>query len=119
MKRLIFAVVLLSGLCASISSFGAGFIIVSEPREGAAPPPFPHPHPFPRTIAPLVLESEAATIRIDDQVATTTLTQEFHNPNAQRLEGTFILPVPRGAVLDKFTLEIDGKPVSAELLAAD
>jgi Ca-activated chloride channel family protein len=51
-------------------------------------------------------------------VAVTTLEQEFRNPNPQRLEGTFLFPVPKGAQLDRFTLEIDGKSVDAELLEA-
>src|SRR5262249_23468798 len=51
--------------------------------------------------------------------ATTSIEQEFYNPNARTLEGTFLFPVPKGAHLDKFTLEINGKAVEAELLAAD
>src|SRR5262249_26814736 len=39
--------------------------------------------------------------------------------NAARLEGTFIFPIPKGAHLDKFTMEIDGKQVEAELLSAE
>ena len=45
--------------------------------------------------------------------------QEFYNPNPSRLEGTFVFPVPKGAHINKFTMEIDGKQVEAELLAAD
>jgi len=45
--------------------------------------------------------------------------QELFNPNNARLEGTFIFPVPKGAQLDRFAMEIDGKKVEAELLAAD
>lgn len=57
--------------------------------------------------------------RINDQVAVTAVDQEFYNPNAARLEGTFVFPVPKGAHIDKFTMEIDGKQVEAELLSAD
>src|SRR5208283_5773652 len=35
------------------------------------------------------------------------------------LEGTFVFPVPKGAHIDKFTMEINGKQVEAELLPAD
>lgn len=56
---------------------------------------------------------------ITDQVAVTAIEQEFYNPNAARLEGTFVFPVPKGAHLDKFTMDIDGKPAQAELLGAD
>ncbi len=57
--------------------------------------------------------------RITDQVAVTSVDQEFRNPNSARLEGTFVFPVPKGAHLDRFSMEIDGKQVEAELLKAD
>ena len=39
----------------------------------------------------------------------TEIEQAFHNPLNRRLEGTFLFPVPEGATLRKFTMEIDGK----------
>src|SRR2546421_93889 len=57
--------------------------------------------------------------RINDQIAITSLDQEFYNPNPSRLEGTFVFPIPKGAHINKFTMEIDGKQVEAELLGAD
>ncbi len=57
--------------------------------------------------------------KIADQVAVTSVDEEFYNPNPSRLEGTFVFPVPKGAHINKFTMEIDGKQVEAELLSAD
>ena len=57
--------------------------------------------------------------RINDQIAVTSVDQEFYNPNPSRLEGTFVFPIPKGAHIDKFTMEIDGKQAEAELLSAD
>jgi Ca-activated chloride channel family protein len=45
--------------------------------------------------------------------------QEFYNPNPQRLEGTYLFPIPKGGQIDKFTMEIAGQQVQAELLSAD
>jgi Ca-activated chloride channel family protein len=73
------------------------------------------PHPF----APMELTFAKVNTRITDQVAVTTVDQEFANPNATRLEGTFIFPLPKGAQIDKFSMEIDGKRVEAELLKAE
>ena len=56
---------------------------------------------------------------IKDQIAVTKVEQEFYNPNPRQLEGTFLFPVPKGAQINKFTMEINGKQVEAELLAAD
>ena len=81
------------------------------------PHPFPpiHPHPF----APLDVTYVKVHTRIVDQVAVTSVEQEFYNPNPARLEGTFVFPIPQGAQIDKFAMEIDGKLVEAELLPAD
>jgi Ca-activated chloride channel family protein len=87
------------------------------------PPPFvpPRPFPLPRPyrFAPLDVNCVKVNTRITDQVTVTAVDQEFYNPNAARLEGTFVFPVPKGAHINKFTMEIDGKPVEAELLPAD
>jgi Ca-activated chloride channel family protein len=101
-------------------------ILVNDPTqpERFFIPPEPDPRPWPRR-RPLppgcVLEMTAHRVqaRIKDQFAVTEIEQEFKNPTGRRLEGTFLFPVPKGASLRKFTMEIDGKPVSAELLAAD
>src|SRR6266545_4820453 len=137
MKRWIFPLVLLLGTISS--GFGAGLIIVDEahwwpgPRPPIYPPPWPpprpRPEPWPRpwpvppprvySFCPLEVTRHQADIRINDQVATTSIEQEFYNPNAQRIEGTFLFPVSKGAQIRKFTMEIDGKPVEAELMSAD
>ena len=75
----------------------------------------PRPHVF----APLEVNYLKVNTRITDQVAVTSLNEEFYNPNAARLEGTFVFPIPKGAQFNKFTMEIDGKQVEAELLPAD
>jgi Ca-activated chloride channel family protein len=107
---------------------GAGLIIVEDSSWWPGPiPPRPIPPPWPPRplpprpymFAPLEVSFVKVNTRINDQVAVTAVDQEFYNPNAARLEGTFVFPVPKGAHLDKFTMEIDGKQVEAELLSAD
>jgi Ca-activated chloride channel homolog len=75
----------------------------------------PHHHEF----APLEVSFHHVDVKIDGQIATTSVDQEFYNPNAERLEGTYLFPVPKGAQIDKFTMDIGGKQVEAELLPAD
>ena len=87
------------------------------------PPPW-QPRPFPpryqpHLFAPLEVNSVRVNTRITDQIAVTAVDQEFYNPNPTRLEGTFVFPIPKGAHLDKFKMDIDGRPVEAELLSAD
>jgi len=109
MKRslLILAVGLLGILS---NACGDGFIVVERPflvRSGHFP------------FAPLEVTSHHVEVKIDGQVAVTSIDQEFYNPNDQRLEGTYMYPVPEGAHIDKFSMEIGGKMVDAELLRAD
>lgn len=69
--------------------------------------------------APLEVVYHHVNVQVAGQIARTDIDQEFFNPNNQRLEGTYLFPVPKGAQLNKFTMEIDGKQVEAELLPAD
>ncbi len=98
---------LLSGLR---SSFGDGLIVVRHPPVVVA-------GHF--SFAPLEVTYHKVTCDINDQVATTKVDQEFFNPNNARLEGDYIFPVPVNATIDHFTMDIDGKEVTAELLPAE
>src|SRR3954463_264931 len=108
MKLLLWISLVFAGPIAT--TFADGFIIVERPM------PVPPGH-FP--FAPLEVTNHHVDVKIDRQVAVTSIDQEFYNPNDQRLEGLYIFPVPRGAHIDKFSMEIGGKMVDAELLPAD
>jgi Ca-activated chloride channel homolog len=109
------------GLAGMLLQAGAaGLIIVEDPSFWPGPnPPRPLPPQRPHPFAPLEVRSVQAKTKITDQVAVTSIDQEFYNPNSARLEGTFIFPIPKGAHLDKFSMDIDGRQVEAELLSAD
>src|SRR5437660_1770790 len=134
MKRWICSFFLL--LAAINSGWTAGLIIVDEahwkhqlPPDGIVPPPWPlpRPRPGPWPVPPprvyqfcaLEVTRHQAEVRIQRQRAVTSIGQEFYNPNTQLIEGTFLFPVPKGAQIKKFAMEIDGKPVEAELMSAD
>ncbi len=130
MKRIIaFSawLVLLGGLTPVPECRAVGLIIVDEahwlpgPRPPHPIPPIWHPGPLPptpRPYAPLVVVYHHVNVKIDGQIATTSVDQEFFNPNQQQLEGTYLFPIPKGAQIDKFTMDIGGKMVEAELLPA-
>ena len=82
-------------------------------------PPRPVPPPRPYIFAPLEVTYHHVNVKIEGQVATTAVDQEFYNPNPSRLEGTYLFPIPKGAQIDKFKMDIGGKMVEAELLPAD
>src|SRR5438552_6074067 len=135
MKRVMWLLFL---LCVSaLPGMGAGLIIVHDWdiwKYPNPPPDFipPHPIPTPRPMpperwypppqpvwAPLEVDFVQANVRIKDQIATTAIEEEFYNPNPRQLEGTFLFPVPKGAHVNKFAMEINGKQVDAELLEAN
>src|SRR5437899_535680 len=127
--KLLLKVLVLGGLFGLVFSGGAaGFVIVDEAHwwpGPIAPRPLPPPHlprpihPRPHVFSPFEVSELKVNTRINDQVAVTELAEEFYNPNPVRLEGTFVFPIPKGAHLDNFTMEIDGKQVQAELLSAE
>ncbi len=132
MKRILTlsALLVLPGLVSPVSQCRAdGFIVVDEAHWWPGPrpphpmppiwPPRPIPPPWPYIFAPLEVTYHHVNVKIDGQIATTSVDQEFYNPNPQRLEGTYLFPIPKGAQIDKFKMDIGGKMVEAELLSAD
>jgi Ca-activated chloride channel family protein len=126
MKRLLWLLLAVLGLVPAALSSGLIIIHDSGFWHGPVPPRWPAPEPPPRRLpparpawAPLELNFTKVDVAIKDQIATTVVEQEFYNPNASQLEGTFMFPVPKGAQINKFTMEINGRPVDAELLNAD
>lgn len=106
-----FAVLVATCLFASsLRLLADGFIIVPHP-----PDPRPGPYPY----APLEVTRHHVDVKISGQIATTTVDEEFFNPNNQRLEGTYLFPVPKDAHIDKFSMEINGTMTEAELIPAE
>src|SRR5437660_6561474 len=96
-------------LCLSLTrAFSAGLIIVDEnhwlpvpPLPGPGPDvrPWPRPAPprfHPHVFSPLEVASIKANTKISDQIAVTSIDEDFYNPNPARLEGTFVFPLPKG-----------------------
>lgn len=97
-------------LLAPVAALADGFIVIHNP------PPRPVPGHF--SFAPLEVTYHRVNVEINDQVAITTVDQEFYNPNPQRLEGTYLFPLPEGTHIDKFSMDVNGKMQEAELLDA-
>jgi Ca-activated chloride channel family protein len=75
--------------------------------------------PTTQDAAPLALVSHQVEVQIDEQVATTKVTQVFRNASDRALEATYIFPVPRGASVNKFSMWVNGKEEKGELVEAD
>ncbi|MGX9417021.1 VIT and vWA domain-containing protein [Vibrio sp. WJH972] len=62
----------------------------------------------------LEIEQHHVDVVIEDSYATTSIEQEFYNPNDTDLEAIYSFPVPKGAVVGEFMYWIDDNPVIAE-----
>ncbi|MGV3524012.1 MAG: VIT and vWA domain-containing protein [Candidatus Sericytochromatia bacterium] len=106
----------------SLSLAFAGALLGTQPVWADG---FLLPHPPHQPIAPLqhlpnfAVKHHRVTVQIQDQIAKTSVDQVFHNPSHQELEGTYLFPVPEGAVLSRFAMEVDGKMQGAQLLQAE
>ena len=49
----------------------------------------------------------------------THIDQVFYNPNQWAVEGTYVFPLPADAVVSRFVLWVDGKPVDGKVLDAN
>jgi Ca-activated chloride channel family protein len=113
-RRWFIAATWVLGLLAAGTAGADGLIVIHDP------PPLPHPMPYPHhRFAPLEVRTHRVQVRIDGQVAVTEVDQVFVNPTSRRLEGTYLFPVPGGAQLDRFSMDVNGKLLDAELLDAD
>lgn len=118
-----FSLILLISGVFSIPAAADGFIIINEPLDHEITRRHPHPHPPrpPRPIhryMPLEVKEHHVKVEINGSVATTSVDQTFFNPSGQRLEGTYMFPIPVGAEIDKFEMDVNGEMTEAELLDA-
>jgi Ca-activated chloride channel family protein len=58
-------------------------------------------------------------VKIEGQVATTSIDQVFENQSNREQEAVYIFPLPHGASVREFTLYDEGHPLHAELIDRD
>ena len=64
----------------------------------------------------LEIKQHDVNVIIEDGYAITRVDQVFHNPHGQDLEAIYSFPVPEKGAVAEFTVWIDGKPVTGEVL---
>jgi len=89
----------------SKSLFADGLIIIPRPQ------PLQSPYP-------LEVLYHHVDVKINGNFAETFIDQEFHNPSDAMLEGYYIFPIPKNAVIKDFSMVINGKEMKAELMDA-
>ena len=107
-----FALVLVS-LGLPLAAYADGLIVIHDLPPGVRPVPGGPP-----AFTPLEVRTHHVTAKVTGKVAVTEVDQVFFNPTGSRLEGTYLFPVPKGARIDSFAMDVNGKMTSAELLDA-
>ena len=109
MNKAITLLTLLFIALATVTPVRADGIIIIDP------PPQPPPDWSPW----LTIRYHRVTVDIGDQIATTKVDQVFRNDGRVAAEGTYVFPLPPEAVVQNFTMWIDGKSLTGEILLAD
>jgi Ca-activated chloride channel family protein len=93
-----------------------GIIVPIPPCPLDIPCP-PAPQPLP--MRQLAIRYHHVTVKIDYQLAITHVDQVFFNPSDVPIEGAYLFPLPKDAVVSNFMLWVDGQAVEGKLLSAD
>ena len=72
--------------------------------------------PTDRNIQPLHMEYYRVEMEVTDGVANADVKMGFHNSTSRQLEATFIFPLPDGASIGEFRMEMNGKWVEGKVL---
>ncbi len=102
----------LSCLLVTVSLYANGIFVPHPPH-----PPHPPSRPVPSR-KPISVKDVLLDVTITDQAAVTRVEEVFVNPNTTQLEGTFVLPIPKDANIDRFSFFINGKEVKGEMLSS-
>lgn len=99
---------------------GQGFLISDGIERYHLPRPQPITHPAISHPAPAYSIREfLVDASIDQQIATTQVTQVFQNHGSTAMEVSFVFPLPYDGAVDQMTFLVDGKEYEAKLLKAD
>ncbi len=91
-----------------VATSGGGEVEVVDPRGRRRPP-----H---QALPPVRLEGHRVAARLRGQIAEVTVEQVFRNHSGLQLEGTYLFPLPEGAVVSDFAMTMFGKMVQGEII---
>ena len=69
--------------------------------------------------ARVILEDHRVDASLEENLATVSVEHVFKNDGKATAEGTFLFPLPPGAHVTRFAMDIDGKEMAGELLTAE
>jgi Ca-activated chloride channel family protein len=94
------------------SALAQGTVVIRDP--------IPHPRwPQRVTTTPLALKYQRINVEITDGVAVTQVQQTFLNPLGTQIEGTYVFPLPDEVAVGDFSMTMDGRTLTGEVLEKD
>jgi len=79
----------------------------------------PPSRPAENFTVPLSVTKHHVKIKINNLAATTDVDQTFYNHQSHTIEGLYIFPLPVGASVSGFAMDVEGKMTTGELMDAD
>src|SRR5215510_13724357 len=61
------------------------------------------------------LEHTEVKAEVSGFLARVTLTQEFHNPTEEKIEGVYLFPLPQRSAVDQLTMDVGGQVIRGEI----
>lgn len=103
----------LLGLLMSATAIADG-LIIAEPVRQQRQRDRPAQGRMPAQV-PLEVTHHDVTVDISGTLAQTAVDQAFRNPRAMVLEGTYLFPVPSGASISQFSMDVNGSQMPGEV----
>ncbi len=122
MKRLFLLCLLVAAFLSApgLPLWADGMIIPIDPEDPRHERViFRPPMPEQNFTVPLSVTRHRVTVDIKDIAATTKVDQAFYNHENRVVEGLYIFPLPIGASISGFAMDIEGKMTKGELLDSD
>ncbi len=118
-RRILLAGIALMGLLLpAVPSLGNGLIISPVGNQDVTRWPRPHRRPI-HSWMPFRVKSQRVDVEINDAVSETRIEQVFVNRGPRQAEGTYLFPIAEDAGVHSFTMWMNGREVTGELLDAD
>ncbi len=110
MRTLALWVAVVAALVIGAADAVAHGLLVTGPGGGRTPP---------TARSSLSLREHTVEAELENQVASVKVRQVFRNHVGRQLEGTYLFPLPEGAVVSDFAMTMGGKLVKGEIIRAD
>ena len=125
--RLLFSVALIAVFASTFAVRAEGLFVPIVDKQAAPASAFPFPPdvrrpnimPVDPSRLPFRITSCKVDVRIEENVATTSIEQSFLNLSGRDLEVRMMVPIPAGAAINTSALSMDGQMIEGKLYNAE